>query len=257
MAITAQAPATKTPAKRVPMTSLRKTALVAGVCYLITFISVPTLALYGPVKDHRDWILSSGSHTGVLVGGFLEVIMALASIGTAVTLYPVVKRQNEGVALGFVAARVLEAVMIFTGVVSLLSLLTLRQDLGGANAASLVTIAASHVAVYNWTFLLSQTLMPGINALLLGSLMYRSRLVPRVIPLMGLIGGPLLIIAVFATLFGQHSSLTGLAGLPVIPVAAWEFSLGVWLVVKGFRPSPITAETTAASTPLAYSGVAV
>ena len=196
----------------------------------------------------------------MLVGGFLEVIMALACIGTAVTLYPVVKRQNEGVALGFVAARVLEAVMIFTGVVSLLSLVTLRQDLGGvagANAAALVTVGASHVAVYNWTFLLSQTLMPGINALLLGSLMYRSRLVPRAIPLMGLIGGPLLIIAVFATLFGQHSSLTGLAALPVIPVAAWELSLGLWLVVKGFRPSPITADMTAASTPLAYQGVTV
>jgi hypothetical protein len=249
-----------TAAKRVPMDSMRKTALVAGIFYLITFISVPTLALYGPVKNHRDWILSSGSHTGVLVGGFLEVIMALACIGTAVTLYPVVKRQNEGVALGFVAARVLEAVMIFTGVVSLLSLLTLRQDLGGAagaNTAALVTVGASHVAVYNWTFLLSQSLMPGINALLLGSLMYRSRLVPRFIPVMGLIGGPLLIIAVFATLFGQHSSLTGLAGLPVIPVAAWEFSLGVWLVVKGFRPSPITADMTAASTPLAYQDVTV
>ncbi len=246
-------------AKRVPMDSMRKTALVAGIFYLITFVSIPTLALYGPVKNHRDWILGSGGHTGVLVGGFLEVIVALAGIGTAVTLYPVVKRQNEGVALGFVAARVLEAAMIFTGVVSLLSLVTLRQDLGGtagANAASLVTTAASHVATYKWTFLLSQTLMPGINALLLGSLMYRSRLVPRVIPVMGLIGGPLLIIAVFATLFGQHSSLTGLAGLPVIPVAAWEFSLGVWLVVKGFRPSPITAEVTAA-TPLAYHEVAV
>jgi Domain of unknown function (DUF4386) len=249
-----------TAAKRVPMTSLRKTALVAGIFYLITFISIPTLALYGPVKNHRDWILSSGSHTGVLVGGVLEVIVALAGIGTAVTLYPVVKRQNEGVALGFVTARVLEAAMIFTGVVSLLSLVTLRQDLGGAtgaNAAALVTVGASHVAVYKWTFLLSQTLMPGINALLLGSLMYRSRLVPRVIPVLGLIGGPLLIIAVFATLFGQHSSLTGLAGLPVIPVAAWEFSLGVWLVVKGFKPSPITADMTAASTPLAYHDVAV
>jgi hypothetical protein len=259
MAITAQAQATKTPAKRIPMSSTRKTALVAGVFYLITFISIPTLALYGPVKNHRDWILSSGSHTGVLVGGFLEVIVALAGIGTAVTLYPVVKRQNEGLALGFVTARVLEGVMIFTGVVSLLSLLTLRHDLGGAtgaNAAALVTVAASHVAIYKWTFLLSQTLMPGINALLLGSLMYRSRLVPRVIPVLGLIGGPLLIIAVFATLFGQHSSLTGLAGLPVIPVAAWEFSLGVWLVVKGFKPSPITAEMTAASTPLAYQDVA-
>ena len=249
-----------TAVKRVPMDSMRKTALVAGVFYLITFISIPTLALYGPVKNHRDWILSSGSHTGVLVGGFLEVIMALACIGTAVTLYPVVKRQNEGVALGFVAARILEAVMIFAGVVSLLSLVTLRQDLGGtagANAASLVTTAASHVAVYKWTFLLSQTLMPGINALLLGSLIYRSRLVPRVIPVLGLIGGPLLIIAVFATLLGQHSSLTGLVGLPVIPVAAWEFSLGVWLVVKGFKPSPIAAEMTAASAPLAYQDVAV
>src|SRR5579864_7176932 len=259
MATTVQTPATKA-AKGTPMTSTRKTALVAGVFYLITFVSIPTLALYGPVKNHRNWILGSGSHTGVLVGGFLEVIVALAGIGTAVTLYPVVKRQNEGAALGFVTARVLEAVMIFTGVVSLLSLVTLRQDLGGtagSNAAALVTAGASHVAVYKWTFLLSQTLMPGINALLLGSLMYRSRLVPRIIPAMGLAGGPLLIIAVFATLLGQHSSLTGLAGLPVIPVAAWELSLGVWLAFKGFRPSPITAGIDAASTPRAYQDVAV
>src|SRR3984885_11137042 len=192
--------------KRVPMDSMRKTALVAGIFYLITFISIPTLALYSQVKNHPDWILSSGGHAGVLVGGFLELIVALAGIGTAVTLYPVVKRQNEGVALGFVTARVLEGVMIFTGVVSLLSLVTLRQDLGGANAAALVTVGASHVAVYNWTFLLSQSLMPGINAVLLGTLMYRSRLVPRVIPVMGLIGGPPLIIAGFATLLGQHSS---------------------------------------------------
>jgi Domain of unknown function (DUF4386) len=96
-----------TATKKVPMDSTRKTALVAGIFYLITFISIPTLAIHGPVKNHRDWILSSGSHTGVLAGGFLEVIVALAGIGTAVTLYPVVKRQNEGVALGFVAARVL------------------------------------------------------------------------------------------------------------------------------------------------------
>ena len=191
------------------MASTRKTALVAGIFYLITFISIPTLALYGPVKNHRDWILGSGGHTAVLVGGFLEVIVALAGIGTAVTLYPVVKRQNEGFALGFVASRVLEASMIFTGVVSLLSLVTLRQDLGGAagaNTASLVTTAASHVAVYNWTFLLGQSLMPAINALLLGTLMYRSRLVPRIIPVLGLIGAPLLIAAVIATLFGASST---------------------------------------------------
>jgi hypothetical protein len=257
MATTAQTPAPRA-AKRIPMDSTRKTALVAGVFYLITFISIPTLALYGPVKNHRDWILGSGGHTAVLAGGFLEVIVALAGIGTAVTLYPVVKRQNEGVALGFVAARVLEAAMIFTGVISLLSLLALQQDLGGAagaNAAALVTTAASHVAVYNWTFLLGQSLMPGINALLLGSLLYRSRLVPRVIPVLGLIGGPLLIIAVIVTLFRGTGHIPSLAVLAALPVAAWELSLGVWLVVKGFRPSPITAGMAAAGTAPAYHEV--
>jgi hypothetical protein len=257
MATTVQTPATKPQAKGVPMSSTRKTALVAGIFYLITFISIPTLALYGPIKNHQDWILGSGSHTAVLVGGFLEVIVALAGIGTAVTLYPVVKRQNEGAALGFVTARVLEAAMIFTGVISLLSLVTLRQDLGGAagpNAAALVTTGAAHVAIYNWTFLLSQSLMPAFNALLLGSLLYKSRLVPRVIPVIGLIGAPFLICTVIATLFGGFK--LGSPEFAALPVAAWELSLGVWLVVKGFRPSPITAAMDAAGTPRAYQEVA-
>jgi Domain of unknown function (DUF4386) len=246
--------------KRVPMDSMRKTALVAGIFYLITFISIPTLALYSQVKNHPDWILSSSGHTGVLAGGFLELIVALAGIGTAVTLYPVVKRQNEGVALGFVTARVLEACMIFTGVVSLLSLLTLRQDLGGAagaNTAALVTTAASHVAVYNWTFLLGQSLMPAINAILLGTLLYQSRLVPRALPILGLIGAPLLLTADIATLFGgigQHSTW---ALLGALPVAVWELSLGVWLVVKGFRPSPITTGMTATDSAPARHDVTV
>jgi hypothetical protein len=248
-----------TAAKPAGMTSLRKTALVAGIFYLITFISIPTLALYGPVKNHRDWILNSGTNTGVLVGCLLEVIVALAGIGTAVTLYPVVKRQNEGVAFGFVTARVLEASMIFVGVVSLLSLVTLRQGgAAGTNAAALVSTGASHVAIYNWAFLLGQTLMPCINALLLGSLMYRSRLVPRIIPVLGLIGAPLLITAVIATLFGGDiGHVSAFAAIATLPVAAWELSLGVWLVVKGFKPSPITAEMTAADTAPAYHDVTV
>ena len=247
-----------TAAKPAGMTSLRKTALVAGIFYLITFISIPTLALYGPVKNHRDWILSSGSHTGVLVGCLLEVIVALAGIGTAVTLYPVVKRQNDGVALGFVASRVLEASMIFVGVLSLLSLVSLRQGgTAGTDAAALVTTGASHVAVYNWTMLLGQTLMPCINALLLGSLMYRSRLVPRIIPIVGLIGAPLLIAGVMATLFAGTGHISSFQAIATLPVAAWEFSLGVWLVVKGFRPCPITAEMTAADTAPAYHDVTV
>jgi hypothetical protein len=259
MAINVQTPAAKAPPSRTPMSSTRKIALVAGIFYLITFISIPTLALYGPIKNHQDWILGSGGHTAVLVGGFLEVIVALAGIGTAVTLYPVVKRQNEATALGFAAARVLEASMIFAGVVSLLSLVTLRQHLGaaaGANTAALVTTAASHAAVYNWTFLLGQSLMPGINALLLGSLLYKSRLVPRIIPVIGLIGAPLLITAVFATLLGGSMPPPSWTALAAVPVAAWELSLGLWLTVKGFRPSPITAAMDAASTPRAYQDVA-
>jgi Domain of unknown function (DUF4386) len=179
----------------------------------------------------------------VLVGDLLEVIVALACIGTVVTLYPVVKRQNEGAALGFVAARVLEATMIFTGVVSLLSLVTLQQaGATGANAAALVTTGVSHVAVYNWTFLLGQSLMPGINALLLGSLLYQSRLVPRVIPVIGLIGAPLLIIAGIVTLFRGSVPPPSWAALAALPVAAWELSLGLWLVVTGFKPPPSQPE---------------
>ena len=260
MASTVRTPATNPPAKRVPMDPLRKTALVAGIFYLITFISIPTLFLYAPVKNHQDWILGSGGHTAVLVGCFLEVIVALAGIGTAVTLYPVLKRQNEGGALGFVTARVLEGSMIFAGVASLLSLVTLRQHLSGAagaNTAALITTGASHVAVYNWTFLLGQSTMPAINALLLGTLLYRSRLVPRALPVLGLIGAPLLLAADIATLFGAIGQYSSLAAVAALPIAAWEFSLGVWLVVKGFNPCPITAAMTTADTAPAYHDVTV
>jgi hypothetical protein len=234
------------------MDSTRKTSLVAGIFYLITFISIPTLALYDTLNTDQNWITSSGGSTGVLWGAFLEVIVALAGIGTAVTLFPVVKRQNEAMALGFVAVRTLEAAMIFTGVLSLLSLVHLRQGLGaagGANTASLVTTGASLVSIYNGTALLGQTLMPCMSALLLGTLMYRSGLVPRAIPLMGLIGAPLLITSTIAALFGIIERVSVWSGIATIPVALWELSLGVWLVVKGFKPSPITAGMDAARTP--------
>ena len=226
------------------MTALRKTALVAGVFYLITFISIPTLFLYGSLKTDRNFITSSGSSTGVLVGAFLEVIVALAGIGTAVTLFPVIKRQNEGMALGFAAVRTLEAAMIFTGVLSLLSLVHLRQGLGtaaGADKTSLVTTGAQLVSNYNGTMLLGQTLMPCISAVLLGTLMYQSRLVPRAIPLMGLIGGPLLLSATIAAFFGIIGPQSAWAVITTLPVALWEFSLGLWMTFKGFRRSPITA----------------
>src|SRR5215470_5421507 len=221
------------------MSPHRKTALVAGVLYLFTFVSIPTLFLYGPVKG-ANYILGPGPDTAVIVGGILEIIVALAGIGTAVALFPVLKRQNEGVALGFVGSRVLEAATIFAGVVFLLSVVSLRQ--AGAGAGGLIT-AQALVAMYNRTFLVGQSLMPVVNALLLGSLLYQSRLVPRVLPLLGFTGAALLVasdIGVLFSLWGQTSSVAALAALPI---ALWEFSLGFYLVVKGFKapeaPEPI------------------
>src|SRR5438477_4289812 len=173
------------------MSPLRKTALAAGVLYILTFVSIPTLALYGPVKG-ANYILGPGPDTAVIVGAMLEMIVALAGIGTAVALFPVLKRQNEGLALGFVGSRVLEASTIFAGVACLLSVVTLRQ--AGAGADALVTGHAL-VAMYDRMFRIGQSFMPAVNDLLLGILLYQSRLVPRVLPLIGFVGAALLIAA--------------------------------------------------------------
>jgi hypothetical protein len=229
----------RTEQRRVPMDPLRRTALIAGLCYLITFVSIPTLRLYAPVLNDPNYVVGPGPDTPIMIGGALEMIVALAGIGTAIVLYPVVKRQNEAAALGFVGARVLEAAGITAGVVALMSIVTLRQ--AGAGPEALVTGQAL-VANYGWAFLLSQSLIPVLNALLLGSLLYRSGLVPRVLPLVGLIGAPLLLASDAAVLFGLWERISAPSGLLALPIAAWEFSLGVYLTAKGFKPSPITAD---------------
>ena len=234
--------ANPTTAARVSTDSARKTAFVAGTFYVLTFLtSIPALALYAPVLNNADYVLGAGSDTRVLWGGLLEVLCALACIGTAVTLFPVVKRQNEAAALGFVAARVLEAGVILVGVVSLLSVVTLRQDASGTDSAALVTTGKSLVAIHDWTFLIGPGVIPAVNALCLGYLLYRSRLVPQAIPLLGLIGAPILLASATATLFGVYDQVSSAAMLAALPIAVWEGSLGIWLMVKGFRPSPILA----------------
>ena len=227
----------RTKTERAPMSSLRKTSLVAGILYLLTFVSIPTLILYSQVKG-SNYIVSSGPDSPVIIGGILEIIVALAGIGTAVVLYPVLRKQNESAALGLVAARILESGTIFVGVAFLLSIVTLRQAGAGANA---LTTSHALVALYDRIFLLGQSFMPAICDLLLGFLLYKSRLIPRGLSLTGIVGGPILFIGYFAILFnliGQHAPL---AGLFAIPVALFEFSLGIYLVVKGFKPSSITA----------------
>jgi hypothetical protein len=226
--------------KEFQMSPSRKTALVAGVLYLLTFVSIPTLFLYGPVKS-ANYIVGAGPDTAVIVGAILEMIVALAGIGTAVALFPVLKRQNEGVALGLVGSRVLEAATIFAGVAMLLSVVTLRQ--AGAGAGALVTGQAL-VAMYNRTFLIGQSFMPVVDDLLLGFLLYQSRLVPRVLPLLAFTGAALLVASDIGVLFSLWGQTSALGTLPALPVALFEFSLGVYLIVKGFKPSPILSSDT-------------
>jgi hypothetical protein len=228
---------------RPPARPLRRTALAAGVLYLLTFVtSIPTLGLYAPVRDSADFVLGAGSSAGVMWGAILEVALALSCVGTAVVLFPVARRQSETAALGFVAARLLEAGLVLVGVVSLLSVVTLRREAAGADPAALLAAGHALTAAYGWTFLLGQSLMPVVNALCLGSVLYRSGLVPRVIPAVGLVGAPLLLASDLAIACGVHAQGTALAGLAALPIAAWELALGVWLVAKGFRPSGLLTE---------------
>jgi Domain of unknown function (DUF4386) len=238
------------------MSPLRKTALAAGALYLITFAtSIPARILFAPVRNDPNYLLGSGAaDSQVLLAGLLDVLLAFSCIGTAIALYPVVKRQNQGVALGFVGSRTLEAAIIVTGVVALLSVVTLRQAGAGADA-----LGASHalVAMYNWSFLFGPGFMAVVNACLLGSLMYRSGLVPRIIPLVGLIGAPVLFASDLAVLFGLWTQTSLPAGIATVPIALWEVSLGVWLVVKGFQSCPITAEMTTVDTRPTYQDAGV
>jgi hypothetical protein len=222
------------------MDPMRRRSLTAGILYLITFVSMPTLALYQGVRTQAGFILGAGSDTGVLWGAFSEVVVAIAGVGTAVVLFPVAKRQSETAALGFVTSRVLEAGGILLGVVSVLSVVSLRHDLAGATGAdraALVTTGHTLGAVYDHAFLLSQSLAPVASAFCLGYVMYRSGLVPRILPTIGLIGAPLLLAADIAVFFGVLDRGAAITALAALPVALWEFSIGVYMTFKGFRPT--------------------
>jgi hypothetical protein len=230
---------TTTTRPKVPMDAMRMTALVAGVLYILTFVgSIPALPLYDDILNDPGYILGGASDTGVLWGAIGELICALTGIGTAVVLYPIAKRCSERAALGFVMSRTIEAAMIFTGVLSVLTIVTLHDS--GADASS-VGISQALAAFHDWTFLLGPGLMPAINALLIGAVMYRTGLVPRILPKIGFVGAAALLASSTATLFGFFEQVSGWATLAALPIATWEFSFGVYMIVKGFRPEAVAA----------------
>lgn len=223
---------------RAPMTTDRKSVLIAGILYIVTFVfSIPALGFYDKVLNHANWVLGSESLTSVRLGAVGEVVTALAGIGTAVFLYRVLKPHGPNGAVGFVASRTLEAAMIFLGVISLFAVILLREDAtgGAATQASLLTTSKALVSVYRGSFLLGPGLMPAVNALCFATILYRSRLVPRIIPAIGLVGAVVLATSFVAVLFGAYEQVSTVAMFTALPIAAWEFTIGVWMIVKGFR----------------------
>jgi Domain of unknown function (DUF4386) len=232
-------------------------ARVFGVLFLITFAtSIPAVFLFQPVLDHPiAYIAGAGQDNRIFFGALLELLLILANIGTAVVIFPIVRRQSEELGLGYVTARLVECTFILIGILAVLGIVTLQQEGAGLGEGS---VAYTLAAIKDWTFLLGPGWVVGWgNGLILGYLMYRSGLVPRQMAWLGLVGGPLIIISGTLVLFGVDNKGGTLQAITVIPEFLWELSLGIYCTVKGFRPSaPILQadasgerRTTPAATP--------
>jgi hypothetical protein len=221
----------------------RGIARIAGLFMVLTFISIPALPLYDQVLNNTNFIAGGDGNGRVYLGALFELLTLTGGIGMAVTLFPVLRRQSEGLALGYVAVRVVEACLIAVGIVSLLAVVTLRQDLAGAagtDDASLILTGRSLVAVHDATFLLGPAFCAAIgNGLILGSLMLRSGLVPRRLARLGVVGGTLALVTATLVLFGAYDQTSGPSFVLTLPEAIWELSLGIYLIAKGFKPSAV------------------
>lgn len=216
----------------------RRTALVVGWLFLLTEVSaIAGLALYQPALD-SGYVTGSGADTRVLWGAVSELFLLLAIIGTAVAVFPVVKRVNEGMALALVCGRLLEAAVISVGLVSVITLVTLRQDgaAAGTDESALVAMNQTLVALHDWTFLVGPSFILGVNSLLLAYLVHRGGLVPTWIAMLGIVGGPLVTLSAFGVLFGLYEPTTH--AISAVPVFAWEVSFAIYLIAKGFKPAP-------------------
>ena len=234
---------------RTPMDTMRKTALVAGVLYLLTFASsIPAALLLTSTLGNPDYILGGGADGQIRLAALFDIINGLTAIGTAVALFSVLKRQHEGLAIGFVASRLFEAAILFIGIVSVMSIATLRESAAAAtDPAALVAVGHGLTTLYQVAFTLG-TGVPALNAFLLGWLLFRSGLVPRAIPVLGLVGAPLFTSWIVGYIFGITEGGTPWHAIGVLPIFFWELSLGLWMTFKGFRKdAPLMVEAAAGS----------
>jgi hypothetical protein len=226
--------------------SMRKTSLAVGVLFILTFItSIGGVIAYGPVLTDPNYITGAGADTRVLLGAFLELFLIVTNIGCAVVLFPLLKKQGEGLALGYVAARIVECTFILVGILSLLAIVTLRQTATAADSGSLLIVGKMLHAIKDWTFLLGPGFTDGIGTgLILGYLMYRSGLVSRRMALFGVVGGPLLAASGIAVLMGVIPQGSPVQSIATLPEIVWELFLGLWLTFKGFNQLSVTSNNT-------------
>jgi hypothetical protein len=241
-------------ARGTQMDASRRTALFAGIWFVITFItSIPALLLFDPVLNDANYIVGAGADNRIFTGAFLELLLIVANIATALVLFPALKRTSENLALGFVAARIMESAFIAVGILSVLAVVAMRQDVAGAGIAddaTLVAIGKALVAVKDLTFLLGPGFVVGIgNGMLLGYLMYRSGLVPQRMAMLGLVGGPLLCASGIAVMFGVFELGSAWQFVATIPEILWEVSLGIWLIARGFTGPAAAAVAPATAVP--------
>ena len=237
-------------ARPVSAAESRRISMTFGALYLITFAtSIPALWLYQPLLDNpAGYVAGAGHDNRILLGAFLELLLIIANIGTATVVFPLLKRANEICAVSYVTARVMESTFILVGILSVVAVVTLRQNPSAGSDATLGTIAYTLADIKDWTFILGPGFVVGIgNGLLLGYLMYRSELVPRRMAILGLIGGPLIIITGVLALFGVIQWGGSVQSLATLPEAIWELLLGIYPLVWGFRAAaPILRPAVAA-----------
>lgn len=226
---------------------MRRIATVTGWLWIVTFVtSIPArFILYAPILDEPSYVTGAGdvARTLLALGAVFELVLIISGVGTAVVPYSIHKRYSEVGAVGFVTARVMECVFIAIGIVSILAIVTLRQDAPSGTSAAL---GQGLEAIYEWCFRIGPGFIVGVgNGLILGYMMYKSGLVPRRMAMLGLVGGPLLILAGVLVIFDVIEGSGPIQALMTIPEAIWELSLGIYLVAKGFRrDAPVLGDAT-------------
>jgi len=226
------------------MDSDKRAARIFGGLFLLTFVtSIAGALLYGPILDEKDYVLNGSADGEIALGALFEVGLVITNIGTAVVLYPIAKRYSETLALSWVASRIVESTIIAVGAISLLSIVTLRQE-SAADSSALLAQGEALVAVHDWTFLFGPGFCVGVgNGIILGYLMWKSGLIPRRLAMLGLIGGPLVLIRATLILFDvvEPGDATDVL---VAPEILWELSLGMYPLIKGFTtpPAPVAGD---------------